>query len=113
MELLGWVTASLFAPPGEAFFRELSAGTLEEALEELTGHPVALPQVAPSEPPSSSATRAGSPPPPTRAMPWTGSSSAPPTTGFWSSTGRGASRSRKPGATSPTTSRPWGRPSPS
>ena len=49
MELLGWVTASLFAPPGEAFFRELSAGTLEEALEELTGHPVALPQVAPSE----------------------------------------------------------------
>ena len=29
MELLGWVTASLFAPPGEAFFRELSAGTLE------------------------------------------------------------------------------------
>lgn len=49
MELLGWVTASLFAPPGEALFRELSAGTLEEALEELTGHPVALPRVPPSE----------------------------------------------------------------
>ncbi|WP_038056113.1 TorD/DmsD family molecular chaperone [Thermus amyloliquefaciens] len=49
MELLGWVTASLFAPPGEALFRELAAGTLEEALEELTGHPVALPRVLPEE----------------------------------------------------------------
>ncbi|MCS6867429.1 MAG: molecular chaperone TorD family protein [Thermus sp.] len=49
MELLGWVAASLFSPPGEALFRELAAGTLEEALEELTGHPVALPQVAPGE----------------------------------------------------------------
>lgn len=44
MELLGWVVASLFSPPGETLFRELSAGTLEEALEELTGHPVALPK---------------------------------------------------------------------
>ena len=34
MELLGWVTASFFSPPGEALFRELYAGTLEEALEE-------------------------------------------------------------------------------
>ncbi|WP_135255513.1 TorD/DmsD family molecular chaperone [Thermus caldilimi] len=49
MELLGWVTASLFAPPGEALFRELAAGTLEEALEELTGHPVALPRVPQGE----------------------------------------------------------------
>ncbi|WP_243027074.1 TorD/DmsD family molecular chaperone [Thermus albus] len=49
MELLGWVTASLFSPPGEALFRELHAGTLEEALEELTGHPVALPRVPPQE----------------------------------------------------------------
>ncbi len=49
MELLGWVTASLFSPPGEALFRELYAGTLEEALEELTGHPVALPRVPPQE----------------------------------------------------------------
>ncbi|BDG26889.1 hypothetical protein TthSNM66_15250 [Thermus thermophilus] len=49
MELLGWVTASFFSPPGEALFRELYAGTLEEALEELTGHPVALPKVAPRE----------------------------------------------------------------
>ncbi|GLV47504.1 hypothetical protein TJA_06750 [Thermus sp. LT1-2-5] len=45
MELLGWVTASLFRPPGEALHRELYAGTLQDALEELVGHPVALPQV--------------------------------------------------------------------
>ncbi|MFN4071180.1 MAG: molecular chaperone [Thermus caldifontis] len=49
MELLGWVTASLFAPPGETLFQELYTGTLEDALEELTGHPVALPKVAPRE----------------------------------------------------------------
>ncbi|TBH21422.1 TorD/DmsD family molecular chaperone [Thermus thermamylovorans] len=49
MELLGWVTASLFAPPGEALFRGFGAGTLEEALEELTGHPVVLPRVPPEE----------------------------------------------------------------
>ncbi|WP_347241284.1 molecular chaperone TorD family protein [Thermus sp.] len=44
MELLGWVTASLFAPPGEALWRELQGGTLEEALSELKGSPVALPR---------------------------------------------------------------------
>jgi TorA maturation chaperone TorD len=44
MELLGWVTASLFAPPGEALWRELQGGTLEEALSELRGGPVALPR---------------------------------------------------------------------
>jgi TorA maturation chaperone TorD len=44
MELLGWVVAGLFAPPGEALFRELQGGTLEEALSELKGTPVSLPR---------------------------------------------------------------------
>ncbi|APD09794.1 MULTISPECIES: TorD/DmsD family molecular chaperone [Thermus] len=49
MELLGWVTASLFSPPGEALYRELHGATLQDALEELAGHPVTLPQVPLSE----------------------------------------------------------------
>lgn len=43
MELLGWVVASAFAPPGEAFRQELELGTLEEALGELLGRKVTLP----------------------------------------------------------------------
>jgi TorA maturation chaperone TorD len=43
MELLGWVVAGFFAPPGEVLWKELQGGTLEEALSELRGAPVALP----------------------------------------------------------------------
>jgi TorA maturation chaperone TorD len=43
MELLGWVVAGFFAPPGEALWQELQGGTLEEAFSELKGAPVALP----------------------------------------------------------------------
>lgn len=118
MELLGWVVASFFAPPGEVLWKELQGGTLEEALSELKGAPVALPH--PPFPALQEAYTAlfvtnpqGVPAPPYAGYAKDGGSSwAPPTTAFWSFTGRGASRSRRAGGTSSTTWPLWARPSP-
>lgn len=46
MELLGWLTAAVFAPPGEALRKDLESGALEEAFGELLGRPYPLPHPA-------------------------------------------------------------------
>ncbi len=44
MELLGWLTSLIFAPPGPGLMKDLGSGALEEALGEVAGREVQLPR---------------------------------------------------------------------